>query len=494
MQFPRSSGILLPVFSLPSRFGIGDFGPEARRFVDFLAAAGQTIWQILPLSPTVRGNSPYSSYSAFAGNPLFISLELLCEDGLLSTVDLDEAATPEDSPHTVNYQRVTQIRDTLLRRACDRFNQQTDSGLHSEFSAFCDSNACWLEDFTRFDAYRLHFGTDDWSQWDDDIAACDPDAVYKLDQQVADSVSYSRFLQFLFYRQWESLRDYARERNVRIYGDMPIFLAYESADVWVNQELFCLNERGQPTVVAGVPPDYFSDVGQKWGNPLYRWDRLQETGFTWWTARIRHALYCFDILRIDHFRGFESYWQIPADAETAITGEWQHGPGEGPFRAAEKVLGPLPIVAEDLGLITDAVHDLRERLGFPGMRVLQFGFHDEHDAYHRPEAFPEHSFAYTGTHDNDTVCGWYQHEIGQGNPLLQRYSGREYKELLKSVVDSAADTVILPMQDVLGLGSHTRINTPGNPDNNWLWRCSAEAVNDEVSGWLKQMTVASGRA
>ncbi len=492
MRFPRSSGILLPVFSLPGKYGIGDLGPGARTFVDFLQSAGQTIWQLLPLGPTAEGNSPYSSYSAFAGYPLLIRPELLIDDGLLAA---EQASTGDFNRHHVDYEQAATIKQNLLRTAFENFKQTNNDQWQSEYSAFCDANQHWLPDFARFDAHRTA-ATADWSKWDAALIQRSPEALEQLDQQLADEIYLSKFVQYIFDRQWQQLKAYANERQVRIYGDMPIFVAYESVDVWTNQQIFCLDETGRPTVVAGVPPDYFSETGQMWGNPLYDWNKLAEDNYAWWTQRFRSALHSFDLLRIDHFRGFESYWEIPADAENAISGTWKKGPHEAPFHAAREALGDLPIVAEDLGLITDEVHHLRDRLQFPGMRVLQFGFYREDDPYHRPDHYPENSVAYTGTHDNDTTMGWYSRQMAEHNPIVERFvhdDEQPHTQLIKSVLNSSADTAIIPMQDVLGLGNDTRMNTPGEPDGNWTWRCSAEALNSEVGQQLRSMCEHSAR-
>ncbi len=502
MRFPRSSGVLLPVFSLPVLSGsgdaaIGDLGSSAYRFVDFLQSAGQTIWQLLPLGPPALGDSPYSSYSAFAGNPLLISCEQLVTDGLISSEQL-AAASSSPSIERVDYPQARSTKRPLLRLAFETFRQQQNSERHSRYAEFCDRNQLWLTDFARFDAIAAHNGNPDWSQWDPALVRREATALAEVDDRLADDIEFAKFQQFVFAEQWNSLKTYANERQVRIYGDMPIFVAYESVDVWTDQKLFCLDDAGRPVLVAGVPPDYFSRTGQMWGNPLYRWDLIADSGYEWWTRRFRQAFEFFDILRIDHFRGFESYWEIPAGAENAIGGKWETGPRDAPFEAAKAALGELPIVAEDLGLITDEVHWLRNRLGFPGMRVLQFGFEDEHDTYHRPDSYPDHSVAYSGTHDNDTVMGWYHQRKQDGTDgILSRFVSEDpaqaHVDLVRSVLDSAADTAIVPMQDVLGLGSEARINTPGEPAGNWTWRCSADAINDDLARRLRSWTESAGR-
>ncbi len=500
MEFPRSSGVLMPVFSLPAGPGIGDLGKSAFRFVDFLKSAGQSIWQLLPLGPPALGDSPYSSYSAFAGNPLLISCEALVDDGLLTAEQLHAAGHVDSNVGRIDYDKARLIKKPLLNAAYRKFLAAPEESLSQGFQQFCVHNQFWLKDFARFDALSAESGNPDWSTWETELLHRDAVALAAVDARLADAIQFARFEQYLFARQWQKLKSYANSLGVRIYGDMPIFVAYESADVWINQSLFFLNEAGRPTVVAGVPPDYFSATGQMWGNPLYRWDVHAKDNYAWWTSRFRQAFEFFDILRIDHFRGFESYWEIPADAENAIGGQWRTGPGEAPFHAAQAALGELAIVAEDLGLITDAVHDLRERLGYPGMRVLQFGCDDEHDAYHRPEAYPKNSFAYTGTHDNDTLMGWYNTRIANDadNSIVNRMLNDEgspvHEQLIRAILNSAADTTVIPMQDLLGLGSEARTNTPGEAKGNWSWRCNSTAVSDEVATALRLWTKAAGRA
>lgn len=499
MQFPRSSGVLLPVFSLPDGPAVGDLGPAAYRFVDFLQSAGQTIWQLLPLGPPAKGDSPYSSYSAFAGNPLLISCDQLVTDGLLTEQELLEAGHDQSHSGQVDYDAARSIKKPLLKAAFARFTNSGSSVLQQSFADFCERSGHWLNDFAMFNALTADLGTADWSQWPIELVRRDSAAIDAVHDRLGDGIDFAKFEQFVFSRQWTKLRQYANDRHVRIYGDMPIFVAYESVDVWVNQELFCLNESGRPLVVAGVPPDYFSATGQKWGNPLYDWNALASTNYEWWIHRFRQAFEHFDLLRIDHFRGFESYWEVPVDAPNAIGGEWKEGPKKAPFDAAREVLGELPIVAEDLGLITEEVHWLRDQLGFPGMRVLQFGFDDEHDDYHRPNAYPTHCVAYTGTHDNDTAVGWYEQREADGsrNEILHRFlseaSGPVHWQLIRMVLDSHADTAVIPMQDLLGLGSDARTNTPGVPDGNWTWRCPSNFDRVNLAADLRSYTEAARR-
>ena len=498
MRFPRSSGVLLPVFSLPGG-SIGDFGSEAFRFIDFLETARQTIWQLLPLGPPAFGDSPYSSYSAFAGNPLLISCDELVKDGLLT---FDQAAAARDesmTPERVDYDHARTTKKPLLRAAFNVFRQTQNAQMMKAFDEFCSRNEFWLTDYVRFESLAAEAGDANWSNWDSALVRRDADALAAVDRRLKDAIEIAKFEQFVFARQWKALKTYANERNVRLYGDMPIFVAYESADVWTHQHLFQLDESGRPLVVAGVPPDYFSETGQMWGNPLYRWDALASTNYDWWIRRLRQAFEAFDVLRIDHFRGFESYWEIPAGAENAIGGRWCPGPADAFFSEVKQTLGELPIVAEDLGLITDDVHALRERVGFPGMRVLQFGFTHEHDSYHRPDCFPDHCFAYTGTHDNDTLMGWYhrRHENGVQQHLLDRFlSGSEDRihwDFIAAVLHSAADSAIVPVQDLLGLGSEARMNTPGEPYGNWHWRCGSDSLSNDVAQRLGEVTEHSHR-
>lgn len=489
----------MPIFSLPNRSAIGDLGPGAFQFVDFLQSAGQHIWQLLPLGPLAKGDSPYSSFSAFAGNPLLISCEKLVECGLLTQQQLDDSGHDRATDGNVDYDLARSIKKPLLKAAYQTFVSGIYDEINVQLRQFCDSNSSWLIDFARFEALSIEQASPDWSQWDEAVINRDPSALAMVESRLSDEINFIKFQQYLFAWQWQQLKAYANKRGVKMYGDMPIFVAHESADVWTHQSIFSLDESGRPSVVAGVPPDYFSKTGQMWGNPLYNWDQLAATNYEWWTRRFRQAFECFDILRIDHFRGFESYWEIPADAENAIGGQWKPGPGKAPFDAAQQALGELPIVAEDLGLITDAVHALREDLGFPGMRVAQFGFDHEHDPYHRPDCYPEHSFAYTGTHDNDTVVGWYQDRVQSDadNVILNRFltdpPESVHIDVIKAVLNSAADTAIIPIQDLLGLGSDSRTNTPGLPNGNWRWRCDDGILTDDLAEQLRAMTEDAGR-
>ena len=456
-RFDRASGVLLHITSLPSEFGVGDLGPDAYRFVDFLASTGQRMWQILPLGPTSYGDSPYSSYSAFAGNPLLISPRLLVREGLLTEDDVRPWANLCD-PAVADYGAARPCKSRLLEQAFGNFRQRPVCQLTDDFEAFCVEQRWWLDDFVLFASLMQHYGTGDWTRWEPGLVHRDPAVLRRWRSELARQIEYEQFVQFIFRRQWEGLRRYAHAHRVKLFGDMPIFVAHGSADVWAHQSLFWLEPSGAPKFVAGVPPDYFSETGQLWGNPLYNWAALADSNYRWWTQRFQNAFELYDLLRIDHFRAFEAYWEVPASAKTAIHGRWAPGPGSAPFHAARQQLGELPIVAEDLGLITPEVHALRDELDFPGMRVLQFGFDDEEDLFHRPESYPIHSVAYTGTHDNSTLLGWYL--ARQQNPqedILDRYlqdplgSGIPvHWQLISMVLHSHSDLAIVPLQDILG--------------------------------------------
>lgn len=501
MQLNRSAGILLHITSLPGDFGTGDLGTSAYEFVDFLAECGQSVWQVLPLGPPAHANSPYSCYSAFAGNPLLIDIEQLHTQGLLSDEERSTLPRDTESSAACDYRMAQQAKSQALQLAFERFRADTACSAVDEFEAFCASHRDWLDDFALFSALMQHFGTDDWTTWGEELVHRDSQALGEWKQRLDRQVEYAQFVQYLFYQQWESLHDYARQRGIRLFGDMPIFVAHGSADVWSNQAVFKLREDGKPEAVAGVPPDYFSKTGQLWGNPQYDWDTMQSRGYRWWIKRFRAAIESFDIFRIDHFRGFESYWEVPATAKTAVSGAWVKGPGEELFRVAEQELGALPIVVEDLGLITDAVHELRDQLALPGMRVLQFGFDHERDTYHRPEDYPENSVAYTGTHDNATIVSWYQE--GLENPMRRNLLAPYFDtvsedapvhwQLVEMVFRSRAALAIAPLQDLLGLDDQSRMNWPGEAEGNWGWRCSRDQLSAELAEQLRGLTRATDR-
>jgi len=515
MRFPRLSGVLLHPTSLPGPHGIGELGTEAVAFVDWLASAGQSLWQVLPLGPTGYGDSPYQSFSSFAGNPLLINLDALVDDGYLSKDDLADA--PDSSTDRVDYGPLIIWKNELLRRAAQSFKQSQRAGHRDEFHRFSDANASWLDDYALFAALKDHFNGAVWSAWPAEIARAHvgakhaSPAVAKWSNELGDEVLHIKFLQWQFFRQWHALKQHGNDLGIRIIGDIPIFVAYDSADVWAHPELFYLDEQGKPTAVAGVPPDYFSQTGQLWGNPLYRWDVLAKQNFEWWIERVRAALTMVDIVRMDHFRGFEAYWEVPADATTAINGRWVPGPGHALFDAIRNALvgakhsaavplwdaSSLPIIAEDLGVITPEVVALRERFGFPGMKILQFAFGRGADNP-LPHTFERNCVAYTGTHDNDTAMGWFASASEDARQPALDYIGSDGHDFAWDLIRlgsmSVADTFIAPMQDLLSLGSEARMNFPSKPSGNWQWRMKDDALTPELAERLKKMTVVYGRA
>lgn len=501
-QRARTSGILLHVTSLPGPHGIGDLGVAAHRFIDFLARAGQQVWQVLPLGPVDTGGSPYSSLSAFAGNPWLISLERLREEGLLAADDLDGEPFDEER---VDYERVRTFKERALERAFERFAQAQDahSDLHAAFEAFCADNAAWLDDYALFMALKEAHGGRAWTDWDPALVRRAPGALAAARETHAQAVERRRFWQFLFYRQWSALRAHCRARGIRLFGDVPIYVAHDSADVWANQELFHLDEGGQPTVVSGVPPDMFSETGQRWGQPIYRWQEQRERVFAWWKRRFRAVLRQVDLVRVDHFRGFAAYWEIPASEPTAEGGTWKDGPGKPFFEAIREDLGRLPVVAEDLGVITEDVEALRDDLGLGGMAVLPFGLQDGPSSTHMPHHWPRAATAYTGTHDNDTIVGWWnalpeQEGGAEARDLTRRYLGLGEGEpvhwpCIRAVMTSVARRAVVPMQDALGLGRAARMNTPGETEDNWAWRVRAEALTGAVADRLRALAALSDR-
>jgi 4-alpha-glucanotransferase len=493
--FPRASGVLVHPTSFPGRFGIGDLGPGARTVIDFLAAGHQRLWQVLPLGPTGYGDSPYASFSAFAGNHLLISPDGLVEQGWLRPGELDDA--PRFSAERVEFAPVTRFKMALLRRAHERFREGASRIQHDELGAFREANRGWLDDYALFMALKdAHEGIP-WTSWEPALVARQPQALAEARAALAGDVALHEFLQWVFFSQWAALRAYAHARGVRVVGDVAIFVAHDSADVWAHRELFALDERGMPTIVAGVPPDYFSRTGQRWGNPLYRWDVLAQSGYAWWIDRVRAALALAELLRLDHFRGFQAYWEVPATCPTAVQGRWVKGPGAELFEAIARALGPVPIIAEDLGKITPAVRRMRESLGYPGMRVLQFAFGGDARNKHLPHWFTHDSVIYTGTHDNDTAVGWFRSRGPHERDFVLRYTGSDGREinwdLIRLAFASVADTAIVPLQDVLGLGSEARMNTPGTPSGNWAWRCTEQQLEHAASARLAALTATYGR-
>lgn len=493
----RASGILLHPTSLPSPYGIGDLGKAAYDFIDFLEKAGQRLWQILPLTPTGYGNSPYSSFSAFAGQPLLISPEGLKKLGLLMEWELDTA--PKSDENLVDYDMVAPWKNQILKLAFSRFEMGKEKELEKEYEQFIKENAYWLDDYAIFMACRDMQGQKEWFKWEEKYRKSTQKIKKELKQKLKEEIKYHSFVQFIFYKQWTELKAYANEKGVKIIGDMPLFVSMDSADVWANPKLFQLDSKGYPTKVAGVPPDYFSETGQLWGNPLYNWKIHEKNHFQWWVARVRHQLGLADYLRIDHFRGLESYWAVPAEEKTAINGQWVKAPGKALFETIERELGKgLPIIAEDLGTITPEVLELRDYFGFPGMKVLQFAFDSEDESSYLPHQFTSTNYVcYTGTHDNNTTRGWYDSASEYSRDKVRRYMNTNgnsiHWDFLRTCLGTIADYAIIPMQDILGLGEEGRMNVPGVAENNWGWRYKAEDISDELAEGLKKTTRLYGR-
>jgi 4-alpha-glucanotransferase len=524
MSFPRSSGILLHPTSLPGPFGIGDLGPEAYKFIDFLVQAGQSLWQVLPLGPTGYGDSPYACYSAFAGNTLLLSPEQLVSEGLLDQSSLrslrpsafsalnqsstQRAAEKAEIAEKVDFEEAHNIKDSVLRKAYERYTKTTDTALRSAFETFAQQQANWLEDYALFRALKDANGGVAWNEWESSLVRRTPTAIARAQEQLREEVEAHMFYQFLFFRQWFALKSYANEHGVSIIGDLPIFVAQDSADVWTNPEQFKLDKNGKPLVVAGVPPDYFSSTGQLWGNPLYHWERMQADGFKWWIERVRATFTVVDIARVDHFRGFAACWEIPGGDKTAERGQWVEAPGKELFTAIRKTLGNLPLIAEDLGVITPDVIALREEFGFPGMRILQFGFGSDSKNIDLPHNYVPNVVAYTGTHDNDTTVGWFESVAGEGSTRTAEQIGRErtfcmnylntrgdeiHWDFIRTVLASVANTAIIPLQDLLGLGTEARMNLPNSTEGNWTWRYEAGVLSDEIAQRLKDLAELYGR-
>jgi 4-alpha-glucanotransferase len=507
VSFPRASGILLHLTSLPGRFGIGDLGREAYQFADFLAGTGQRLWQILPLGPTGYGNSPYQCLSVFAGNPLLISLERLVEDKFLEPVDLEYG--PPFSRDRVDYDSAIKFKMPLLKKSFEVFQRKAASSEREQFQVFCQRNTSWLETYSLFMALKEAHGFAAWNTWEKDIRRRQPESLERWSKKLDHEICRHKYQQYQFFKQWSELKTYCNERGIRIVGDMPIFIALDSAEVWSHPEMFYLDSGGKPTVISGVPPDYFSKTGQLWGNPLYRWDVIAKDGYAWWIERFRATHSLVDIIRLDHFRGFEKYWEVPGMDTTAMNGRWVSGPGVELFKALQKVLGTLPIIAEDLGVITPAVDALRDQLGFPGMRVLQFAFGSDPKANeYKPHNYPRNCAVYTGTHDNNTTVGWFRGSRMEGanqskeekkseRQSALKYLGTDGHEInwdfIRLALMSVADTAIIPMQDVLGLGSEARMNLPGATEGNWCWRFAPDMLTEEIKDRLKELTALYGR-
>lgn len=488
----RVCGVLLHPTSLPGYGGIGTLGDEARRFVDLLADMGMSCWQVLPLTPPACGNSPYSAFSAFAGNPLLIDCGQLAREGDLSSgssrCDLNE--------ERVDFARVTEVKQKLLRRAAASFFAAGRTERMEEFWRFCDTTP-WLHEYALFMAIKKHFKGLSWHRWPAGVALHTAATYEQLSVELGPEIGVQKYIQWQFFRQWRALREHAAGRGVRIIGDLPIFVAYDSADVWCGREMFLLDGKGLPTFVAGVPPDYFSSTGQLWGNPLYDWETLKSGGYGWWVERFRHLFNMFDTVRIDHFRGFEAAWHVPAGEKTAERGAWVKGPGRAFFDSVGARLGSLPLIAEDLGVITPAVEELRDQCGFPGMKILQFAFDSGPANPYLPHNHVRNCVVYTGTHDNNTTLGWFSELPEARRREVRKYigcSGRDIVEgMLRAAFMSVADTVIVPFQDLLGLAAEARMNVPGTAWGNWEWRFSWNMVASDLEPAIRQLAVRYGR-
>ncbi len=493
--------------SLPGPYGIGDIGPDARAFVDDLVEMGQHVWQVLPLGPTGYGDSPYQSLSTFAGNPVLVSFDDLVAEGLLDRHRLD-SLMGFGSGRT-RYGKVIPARMAVLDTVCRSFARRASSDLRDEFDAYCEAKHAWLHDYALFAAIKASRLGRPWIRWAKGLAGRDPNVLGEAERELATEIRYAKIRQFLFERQWHALRVYCHRRRISIVGDVPIFVAHDSADVWAHPALFTLDEKGGLTVQSGVPPDYFSKRGQLWGNPLYRWDVHAETNYAWWIARMRRALELVDTVRIDHFRGFEAHWEVAGAARTAVGGHWVKGPGAEIFRAMKQALGDLPVIAEDLGVITEEVEALRDRFGFPGMCILQFAFGDDPKADdYRPDHVRSNTVVYTGTHDNDTTVGWFTGEPGKSDTRPAKAVREERKAILEYLktdgseihwdlirvgLKSRASLCVFPVQDLLGLGSKARMNQPGTDRGNWQWRLAPGQITDEIKRRMRRLIVSSNR-
>jgi 4-alpha-glucanotransferase len=487
MKFSRASGIILHPTSLPGPYGIGDLGPEAYRWLDWLAGSGCTLWQVLPLGPTGYGDSPYQCFSAFAGNPYLISPEILLDQHLLIQDDLSDM--PEWDEQKVDFGRLYLWKPVLLERAFRRFLEHPEP-FQAEFDSFCAENASWLDDYALFMAIKETHPGGSWEAWPSALRLREPSALAEARSSLAMPIARFSFYQFLFFRQWHGVRNYAHQKGLQIIGDIPIFVAYDSSDVWAHPDLFYLDGNGSPTVVAGVPPDYFSRTGQLWGNPLYRWEIHKASGYAWWLDRIRASLNLVDILRVDHFRGFAGYWEIPFGNPTAEIGRWVPGPGVDLFNCIQANLGSLPILAEDLGVITPDVVALRDQFGLPGMKILQFAFSGPENSF-LPHSFPKNCVVYTGTHDNDTARGWYESAPQEEQAFACHYlnvDGRQFSwDLIRHAWSSVAVIAAAPMQDFLNLGTQARMNYPSRLGGNWEWRMTRDAHSTDLQEKVREL-------
>ena len=491
MNIERSAGILLHPTSLPGKFGIGDLGPSAYNFVDFLKSAGQTLWQTLPLGPTGYGDSPYQCFSAFAGNPLLISFELLQKEDLLSNEEI--SILPNYDPHKIDFGSVIEFKYKMLRTAFQNFKTKQKS-FEDDCGSFCEDNNYWLDDYSLFMAVKQFHNGVLWTEWDKSIAFRKNISEWK--NKLKDEIEFQKFLQFTFNKQWTGIREYANKNGIKIIGDLPIFIAYDSADLWANKEFFTVREDGSLEFCAGVPPDYFSATGQLWGNPLYKWKEMEKDNFAWWRKRISKLLEMVDIIRIDHFRGFDAYWEIPGNAKTAIKGRWVKAPGEKLFNSIKKELGDLPIIAEDLGVITDSVEALRDQFNFPGIKILQFGLGEHGDKKFLPHNYIKNCVVHTGSHDNETTRGFLESERKKNSGIYEwtqkyfnYYGDNLTYELIRAAYSSVANICVIPMQDILNLNNEARMNLPSTVGMNWTWRFTWDQVHESLANNYKEMTI-----
>ena len=490
----RASGILLPVSSIPSAYGIGSFSKEAYEFVDFLEKAGQSYWQILPLGPTGYGDSPYQSFSTFAGNPYYIDFEELIEEGLLTKEQCEECDWGGSEAY-VDYEKIYKSRFRVLKEAFDNSRLEDNE----DFQAFVAENAFWLSDYSLYMAVKDSYKGKSWSEWDGDIRLRKPEAIEKYAEKLKEEILFYEFQQYLFDTQWRKLKKYANDKGVKVIGDIPIYVALDSADTWANPELFQLDENRRPTGVAGCPPDAFSATGQLWGNPLYKWDYHKETEYAWWIQRISYCYKLYDVVRIDHFRGFDEYYNIPFGDTTAEFGRWEKGPGYDLFKVMKKKIGNKPVIAEDLGFLTPTVNQLLKKSGYPGMKVLQFAFDSREESDYLPHNYTANSVVYTGTHDNDTTVGWYQTISRRDRSFARKYlnikTGRELEwNFIRAALGSVSDTAVIPMQDYLGLGSEARINVPSTLGTNWKWRMTKGQIPEGLAEKIYDLCKLYGRA
>ena len=506
MNFPRAGGVLLHPTSLPSNYGIGDLGGHAYKFVDFLVSAKQTYWQVLPLGPTGYGDSPYQCFSAFAGNANMISPELLVADGFLRDDEINQK--PDFPVERVDFGKLYDWKNQVLSLAYERFRGTTSADLRGKFETFCQNESYWLDYYALFRAVKKSQDQKLWLEWDEPLRLRYDGALHFAKENLSEDIQAQKFQQWLFFRQWSDLKKYANSKNIKIVGDIPIFISLDSSDVWCNPQEFKLNSDGSPKVVAGVPPDYFSATGQLWGNPIYNWDTMRENGFKWWISRVKATLQTVDIVRVDHFRGFAAAWEVPGGDKTAVNGKWVDVPGVELFNALKNAIGELPFWAEDLGVITPDVEELRDGFGFPGMRILQFAFGGDPKNHDLPHNYIQNSVAYTGTHDNDTTVGWFNSGVGAGSTRGNEQIKREHDfclsylnskgeeinwDFIRAVWSSVADSAIVPMQDLLGLGNDARMNLPASTIGNWNWRCREEDFSDETAVRLRNLTEIYGR-